>query len=105
MPDNPDLSDGGTKPANLLEVDFALVISRLIDSAKQDPAQLRSSIYELARLKLLDQVSSENRYEQQKLIEALETAIRGVEVFSQREEIAGSAGPRDCHQPSRNRAT
>jgi|SRR5579871_305868 len=104
MPDNPDLSDGGTKPANLLEVDFALVISRLIDSAKQDPAQLRSSIYELARLKLLDQVSSENRYEQQKLIEALETAIRGVEVFSQREEIAGSAAlPRLSSAESKSR--
>jgi hypothetical protein len=77
---------GGVSPANLLEVDFALVVSRLIDAAKSDPAQLRSSVYELARLKLLDQVADENRYEQGRMIEALESAIRGVEVFSQRTE-------------------
>jgi hypothetical protein len=89
MPDTPERSDGDIGPANLLEVDFALVVSRLIDAAKNDPAQLRSSVYELARLKLLDQVSDENRYEQGRMIESLETAIRGVEIFSRREETAG----------------
>lgn len=95
MPDTSKRSEGGVSPVNLLEVDFALVVSRLIEAAKNDPAQLRSSVYELARLKLIDQAGSEDRYEQRRLLEALETAITGVEAFSQRQEHAklGPPGP------------
>jgi hypothetical protein len=89
MLESSERSEDKVRPANLLEVDFALVVSRLIEAAKHDPAQLRSSVYELARLKLLEQVSSENRYEQRRMLESLETAIRGVEIFSRREEATG----------------
>jgi hypothetical protein len=34
------------------EVDFAIVLSRVIASMEKDPAQLRSAVYELARIKL-----------------------------------------------------
>jgi hypothetical protein len=34
------------------EVDFSLVLSRVIGSIKDDPAQMRHAIYELARFKL-----------------------------------------------------
>jgi hypothetical protein len=34
------------------KVDFSLVLSRTIQSIKDDPAQLRNAIYELARVKL-----------------------------------------------------
>jgi hypothetical protein len=34
------------------EIDFALVLSRVIGSIENDPAQLRNAIYELARIKL-----------------------------------------------------
>jgi hypothetical protein len=37
------------------EVDFALVLSRVIASAEDDPAQLRNIIYELARIKLQEE--------------------------------------------------
>jgi hypothetical protein len=39
--------------ANSPEIDFALVLSRTIDSIKNDPSQLRNTVYELARTKLL----------------------------------------------------
>jgi len=40
-------------PANSsYEIEFALVLSRMIDAAYGDPAQLRSTIYELALVKL-----------------------------------------------------
>ena len=39
-------------PATSPEVEFALVLSRVIETMKQDPAQLRQNIYELARMKL-----------------------------------------------------
>ncbi len=81
-----DKADREAHPDKMLEVDFALVVARLIEAAKKDPTQLRSSIYELARLKLLDQVATEGRHERRRMIEALETAIEGVEAFSQRQE-------------------
>ena len=39
------------------EVDFALVLSRVIASAEDDPAQLRNIVYELARIKLQEEIS------------------------------------------------
>jgi hypothetical protein len=39
------------------EVDFALVLSRVIASAEEDPSQLRNIIYELARIKLQEEMS------------------------------------------------
>ena len=38
---------------NSPEIDFALVLARTIDSIKNDPSQLRNTVYELARTKLL----------------------------------------------------
>jgi hypothetical protein len=43
--------------ANSPEIDFALVFSRTIDSIKNDPSQLRNTVYELAQTKLRHQVS------------------------------------------------
>ena len=34
------------------EVEFALILARMINTAKQDPAQLRFTVYEFARSKL-----------------------------------------------------
>ena len=41
------------------EVDFALVLSRMIDSVNADPKLLRTSVYELARHKLHEQIANE----------------------------------------------
>jgi hypothetical protein len=67
------------------EVDFALVLSRVIASAEDDPAQLRNIIYELARIKLQKEMSrrspSSNSPGTRDLSVALESAIERVETI------------------------
>jgi hypothetical protein len=67
-----------------LEVEFALVISRMIDSVKDSPEDIRQLIYDLARYKLREQLPHANAKEKQRTQQALEIAIRGVEVFSEK---------------------
>lgn len=70
-----------------MAVDFALVLSRMVNSVKDDPVQLRAVIYELARTKLAGQlVSAANPGERRQMRHALETAIQGVEDFSARKD-------------------
>jgi hypothetical protein len=70
---------------SLTEVEFALVLSRVIGSVNDDPEQLRHTIYDLARHKLKEQLRHAGSSEQnQKTINALEVAIRGVEEFSRK---------------------
>src|SRR5690242_2313741 len=61
------------------EVEFALVLSRMINSITEDPEQLRASLYELARHKLEEQVATEAPEEQGRILDSLEVAIKGVE--------------------------
>ena len=70
------------------EVNFALVLSRMIDSVENDPVQLRAAVYELARVKLMEQFGREDAKEVKRLVGALETAIAGVETFSLQQEAA-----------------
>lgn len=83
------------QPQQSPEVNFALVLSRMIDAVEQDPVQLRATVYELARIKLMEQFGREDAREVKRLVGALETAIHGVEAFSlQRDEKARMlAGP------------
>jgi hypothetical protein len=66
------------------EVQFALLLSRMINTVKQDPSQMRLAIYEFARARLKLDVSSADQAEQERLSAALEGAIRGVEDHTQR---------------------
>jgi hypothetical protein len=68
------------------EVEFALVLSRVIDSVKNDPEQLRDTVYELARRKLQEQLKHEGVEQTAPLVNALEIAIQGVEQFSRKTE-------------------
>jgi hypothetical protein len=70
-----------------IEVDFALVLSRMIDTVKADPAQLRRIVYELARTKLQEDFREGNIGEAKVMASALEIAIKGVENFSRRQEV------------------
>jgi hypothetical protein len=73
-----------------LEVDFALVLASAIDSIRDDPAQLRNTVYQLARIKLEEEAflrePSVGTQEIRRLNTALETAIRGVEIFALKKE-------------------
>ena len=68
-----------------MEVDFAVVLSRVIRSIEDDPAQLRDVVYELARIKLRQEAWKRNRpinlLEARRLSLALESAIDRVETI------------------------
>jgi len=66
------------------EVEFALLIADLINKVKQDPEQLRLTIYDFARVKLSNELSWATESERERLLGSLETAIHGVEKFSSR---------------------
>jgi hypothetical protein len=74
-----------------LEVEFALVIARMIDSLKNNPEDMRQAIYELARYKLQEQLPNADAEEKERTQKALETAIRGVEAFT--EQHVGTLAP------------
>jgi len=80
------------------EVEFALVLSRMVDSISEDPEHLRATIYELARHKLKEQFQSESPADVRQLSRSLEVAIQGVEKFHKEKEqatalpAAGAAG-------------
>src|SRR5262245_56215563 len=66
------------------EVDFALVLSRVIASAEDDPSQLRNIVYELARIKLQEEISRRSPPSApgtRHLSVALESAIERVETI------------------------
>ena len=65
------------------EVEFALILNRMINMAKQDPTQLRFAVYEFARNKL-ENIPWADDAERQRQLASLEIAIKGVEQFSQR---------------------
>lgn len=66
------------------EVEFALLLSRMINTVKDDPSQMRLAIYEFARARLKTDTGWADKNERQRLSAALETAILGVERFSAR---------------------
>jgi hypothetical protein len=66
------------------EVEFALILSRMINTAKQDPAQLRFTVYEFARSKLANDITWADEEQRKRLLASLEIAIKGVEQFSAR---------------------
>ncbi|UGY13146.1 hypothetical protein [Bradyrhizobium septentrionale] len=74
------------------EVEFALVLARTIDSVRSDPQQLRSAVYELARQKL-QQLAHEDPNEKQRLLQALEAAIEGVEAHTRNHPVEKFAVP------------
>ena len=76
--------------ANSPEIDFALVLARTIDSIKNDPSQLRNTVYELARTKLLMLAWEQNPritvLELRRMMLSFETAIEHVEIHASRQD-------------------
>jgi hypothetical protein len=75
--------DEGDSP-HAQEVEFALILARMINTAKQDPAQLRFTVYEFARSKLASDITWADEEQRERLLASLEVAIKGVEQFSAR---------------------
>jgi hypothetical protein len=84
---------GKNLAARPLEVEFAVVLSRVIESIEDDPAPLlRNAVYELARIKLRREAWQKNPAidlsEVRRLMLALESAIEGVEtIYSRHDEL------------------
>lgn len=72
------------------ELDFAIVLARVIEAVKQDPAELRNAVYDLARVKLHQQAWQSSPpvdiLEMRRLSTALETAIDRVEAISSKQD-------------------
>jgi hypothetical protein len=80
-----EITGGKDLAAKSSEVDFAIVLSRVISSMEKDPAQLRSAVYELARIKLQTELSI-NVSEKRDLALALESAIERVEAVTSKHD-------------------
>ena len=68
------------------EIEYALTLQRMINVVNQDPAQMRMAIYGLARARIDADTERLDGSERGRLLNALETAIQGVENFSQRRD-------------------
>jgi hypothetical protein len=77
-------------PTTSAELDFSLVLARVIGSIENDPAQLRNVVYELARIKLEREVWQRqpplSMAEIRQLMLSLDTAINCVESVSLRHD-------------------
>jgi hypothetical protein len=87
-----EIVSGKNLSAKSSEIDFAIVLSRVIGSIENDPAQLRNAVYELARIKLQTELSQReapiNVSEKGDLALALESAIDRVEtVYSRHDHL------------------
>ncbi len=83
-PEITKIEDKESESPHAQEIEFALLLSKMINTVKQDPAQLRLTVYQFARAKLTNELSWANQTERERLLGSLETAIRGVERFSVR---------------------
>ena len=85
-----EIVSGKNLAAKSAEVDFAIVLSRVIVSIENDPAQLRNAVYELARIKLQTELSQRevpiNVSDKRDLASALESAIERVETVSSKHD-------------------
>jgi hypothetical protein len=83
--------DGATAlPTSSEELEFSLVLARVIGSIENDPAQLRSAVYELARIKLEREAWQRHPpmsvREMRHAMLALDGAIDRVESFSAKQD-------------------
>jgi hypothetical protein len=85
-PNIPSIAQDEAISPHALEIEYALILSRLIDGVKEDPARMRATVYEYARARLKVDSSIADEGERKRLLSALETAIKGVEAFSVRHD-------------------
>jgi hypothetical protein len=84
-----EIGSGKNLAARLPEVEFAVILCRVIESIEHHPAQLRNAVYELARIKLRKEVCRTHPpISLRRLTLALESAIESVEtIYSRHDEL------------------
>src|SRR3954464_13648049 len=92
-PESPDPESDAVISPYVQEVEYALILSRMINTVKDDPGEIRATIYEFARAKLKLDTSWADAGERERLASSLETAIHGVEAFSVRQEQTSQLEP------------
>jgi hypothetical protein len=84
----PQVASSNHLPAHSLEVDFGIVLARMLENLKSDPSELRNAAYELARIKLQKECWLRNPpltvLEMRRALLALEVAIERVEAGQSR---------------------
>lgn len=75
-------NDRETAEPDSTEIQFALVVARMIDTVNGSPQDMRQAVYDLARYKLQEQFTHADVTDVKRAQHALEAAIRGVEKFS-----------------------
>jgi hypothetical protein len=86
--DIPQRDEDQSAAAGVPAIDLSSVIARTLESVREDPAQLRNAIYELARVKLQKEAWASNMsiLAARRLMLALETAIERVETLSSQQD-------------------
>jgi hypothetical protein len=96
-PESPKVDEDKPISPHAREIEYALILQRMIDMVNQDPSRMRAAIYDFARARLKIESAWAEGPERDRLATALETAIQGVESFSARrdemERLPGPAGP------------
>jgi hypothetical protein len=85
-PEFPSIEQDKIVSPHAREVEYALILSEMINLVKEDPSQMRLAIYEFARARLKLHSSTAEEAERERLSASLETAIQGVEQFSVRRD-------------------
>jgi hypothetical protein len=98
-----EIGSGKNLTARLPEVELAAILCRVIESIEHHPAQLRNSVYELARIKLRKEVCQTQPISLSRMTLALESAIESVETIYSRHD--GLRGPHSLHGISKTRST
>ena len=83
------------------EIQFALVITRVIDTLKNSPEHMRQAVYDLARYKVQERFTKILKCAHQ---QALEKAIRSVEEFSRQQIDIPLPSPARYSETVRSRA-
>lgn len=82
----PKIEQDKTPAPYAQEIEYALTLQRMINVVNRDPAQMRLAIYGLARARMETDTAQLAGAERERLLNSLETAIQGVENFSQRRD-------------------
>src|SRR5947199_9688979 len=92
-PESSNIDQGRMVSPHAQEIEYALILSRMINTVKEDPSQIRITIYEFARARLKLDTSWTDEAERNRPVAALETASQGVAGCSPRRRGPEQLGP------------